>query len=496
MTDAVSTGDPVFDTALNGGIPEGSAVLLTGGPGTGKTTAAMQFLQAGLDNGEQCIFLSTEQAVSDLRRGLESFEFDLDHPNLTLTTIHAAHGESTALGESGLVMRTLDGESPLDTARSVPFTPPYIQQYLEKLGPADRVVLDSASGLAAVTQDQAQYRRVMIDVIRQFKTQFGATSLLTAQDYAQQDDTVIPGGTLSSSLALQFTADGVVRLWQDELEGEYHRFIHITKMRGVDHDLRPYEMRLEAEGVRLKPLNRSPPAVLSAKARTTTGLPGLDELLGGGFITGSTISYQYASCAHADFFLSKAIDAMVTAGRTVVLVPPPTLTYEQLDEYLTAHADRPLEAYLADASLRVVDAVSAGRFLPDGMKSEAVEAPQPDELVQRLRQIQYQADTPVTQVISCQTTQMYAEDDILRKLISGMTTDVRGTDDTVLFTSVPELLDQRARARLENVSEQVLAHKRQPNGMESLRLRKGLGGEVGSSRVVEYYEDPPYLAIS
>lgn len=144
-------------------------MLFTGGPGTGKTTAAMQFLQAGLEMDEQCVFISSEQAVSNLQSGLEGFGFNLQHPNLTLTTVHGSLGESATSGDAELVIRTLDGGTPLDEGRSVPFTPDYIHQYLERLAPADRIVLDSASGLAAVTDNHAQYRRVMIDIIRQFK---------------------------------------------------------------------------------------------------------------------------------------------------------------------------------------------------------------------------------------------------------------------------------------------------------------------------------------
>ncbi|WP_435075676.1 ATPase domain-containing protein [Halorubrum sp. HHNYT27] len=500
MAGTVSTGDQVFDTALDGGIPTGASVLFTGGPGTGKTTAAMQFLQAGLEADEQCVFISTEQAIAELRIGLEDFGFEFDHPNLTLTTVHAGHGESVTTGEAGLVMRTLDGGTTMDEGRSVPFTPEYIQQYFERLAPADRIVLDSASGFAAVTQDHAQYRRVMIDIIRQFKRQFEATSILTAQDYAQQDDTATNHGTLSSSLALQFTVDGVVRLWQDELEGEYHRYVHITKMRGADHDLRPYEMNLSAKGMRLKPLNRSPPASLSSKGRTTSGLPELDNLLGGGFITGSTISYLYSGDAHADLLLSKVTAEMVNSDRDVVIVPPPNLTYEQLDQYLQALEDQPLKAYLDAESIRVLDVLGSGsksnNFLPDDITSRSVESPKQDELLDELRRIQYQSTTPLTMILSCQATRMFGDDNVLPGMISVLTAEARGSDDTVMFAGTPELIDERTAARLMNASEQILKHERRPNGMESIRLRKGLGGEVGSSRVVEYYRDAPYLSLS
>lgn len=500
MTETVSTGDTVFDQALDGGIPAGSAVLFTGGPGTGKTTGAIEFLQAGLDNGEQCLFISTEQSIADLKEAFKRFEFDLDSPNLTMTSIHASHGDSNTLGGEEFVMRTLDGGSMLDDGKSVPYTPHYIQQYFRQLGPADRVVLDSASGLAAVTDNHSLYRRVMIDIVRLFKQEFNATSILTAQEYANQDDTATDHGTLNSSLALQFTADGVVRLWQDEVEGEYHRYIHIAKMRGVNHDLRPYEMALTNEGLRLKPRYRSPPAELSAKGRTPSGLPVLDDLLGGGFITGGTVAYLYSGDAHAELFLSKVITEMVDSERDVVIVPPPNLTYEQFNQYLKSLKDRSFDSYLEEKSIRVLDLLSTGtkstEFLPRGADSPAVRSHKGGEIFDELRQIQYNASNPVTILISCQTTQLARGEPILPQLISDLTAQVRGTDDSVIFAGTPDLIDTRETAQLLNASEQVLNHDRRPNGIETIRLKKGLGGEVGSSLVVEYRRERPYMSLS
>ncbi|VVB87914.1 DNA repair and recombination protein RadB [uncultured archaeon] len=73
----VKTGIPGFDELIEGGIPEGSVVVLTGPPGTGKTTFSMQFLMDGLKNNERCIFFSFEEKVEQLIKSSLRFGWDI-----------------------------------------------------------------------------------------------------------------------------------------------------------------------------------------------------------------------------------------------------------------------------------------------------------------------------------------------------------------------------------------------------------------------------------
>ncbi len=62
----VKTGIPGFDGLIEGGIPEGFVVVVTGPPGTGKTTFSLQFLHEGIKNNEKCIFFSFEENAEQL----------------------------------------------------------------------------------------------------------------------------------------------------------------------------------------------------------------------------------------------------------------------------------------------------------------------------------------------------------------------------------------------------------------------------------------------
>ncbi len=62
----VNSGIPGFDELIEGGIPEGFIVIVTGSPGTGKTTFSLQFLIEGVKNSERCIFFSFEEMAEQL----------------------------------------------------------------------------------------------------------------------------------------------------------------------------------------------------------------------------------------------------------------------------------------------------------------------------------------------------------------------------------------------------------------------------------------------
>src|SRR5512137_445562 len=71
------TGIEGLDKILNGGIPVGNNVLLTGACGTGKTTLGAEFLNFGAQNGEPGLLFcvtETSQKVLENMNGYEFFE--------------------------------------------------------------------------------------------------------------------------------------------------------------------------------------------------------------------------------------------------------------------------------------------------------------------------------------------------------------------------------------------------------------------------------------
>ena len=68
MTDQrVSTGVDGLDEVLSGGLIEGRTYLISGPPGTGKTTLGLHFLAAGASHGEAALYISFAEPEADLR---------------------------------------------------------------------------------------------------------------------------------------------------------------------------------------------------------------------------------------------------------------------------------------------------------------------------------------------------------------------------------------------------------------------------------------------
>jgi KaiC/GvpD/RAD55 family RecA-like ATPase len=75
----ISTGISKLDEFLSGGIPRGLDIVLHGEPGCGKTTFAIQFIKAGLKNGENCIFVEMDILPRDLRTKMQLLNLDSDY---------------------------------------------------------------------------------------------------------------------------------------------------------------------------------------------------------------------------------------------------------------------------------------------------------------------------------------------------------------------------------------------------------------------------------
>src|ERR1700752_5034805 len=103
----ISTGIAGLDSILEGGFLSGRSYLVTGDAGTGKTTACMQFLMAGLKQGERAVYVTVDERPGEILQAAGSLDWDLQTyiQEKTLVILDASpyfSGSATVTGGKGI----------------------------------------------------------------------------------------------------------------------------------------------------------------------------------------------------------------------------------------------------------------------------------------------------------------------------------------------------------------------------------------------------------
>lgn len=482
---SVSLGNPILDEMVGGGLPARRPVLVIGGPGTGKSTLGMQFLQTGLENGDTCLLISTEQTEAELRDSFEPFAFDFDHDNLTITTLHPAAGETIDGGDTELTIKTLEGGEVLDTGFGIPFERPYLREVLEQYVPTDRVVLDSTSGLAAIG-DAATFRRAILDLIRLFSDEFRATSLLTAE--SPPDDP----NRFAGDEMLRFTTHGVIRLAHDDNRGTRYRYIQVEKLRGVDHDTRRYIVNITTDGLDVVPRRCSRPDVFLDRPVLPTGIDGLDTLIGGGIVEGAPTLYLHDGVADIYAVLTQVMAAAVRQGLTVGFTPPANLETERLDTFWEAEG-------FSVADLLDADQLLVEQFLrqPRDHHDNVFVYDEYDGVEEFFEAVHARTEgQEYLPVVDLEPILPRVPRDHIQRCVYTMEANLKSESHNPVYVLDPATVPDEFSSFLVGTAEQVLRHWQDDDGLEYVKLEKGSAGSPGTGRVVEYTADPPFVRLS
>jgi circadian clock protein KaiC len=107
------------------------------------------------------------------------------------------------------------------------------------------------------------------------------------------------------------------------------RTLEIVKMRGTDFDSRKTGFRINQDGIRLFPRLRQELQYQASLKRVTSGVPGLDEMLGGGYFEGSSILLSGSSGSGKTLIAVRAILGTLIAGEKAMFV-----TFEESRDHL------------------------------------------------------------------------------------------------------------------------------------------------------------------
>lgn len=485
-----STGLGILDEILRGGYPRGRSILLAGTPGTGKSTLAMQFLQAGLDDGESCLFISTEQPIDELTEAFDSFRFELGNDDLDITSLHARTGRTLESNDTELVIETFDDGEVIGQGFSAPFNNEYIPEVLTRYEDADRVVLDSVSGLRPMSESSEVYRRGVLDLIQLFNKEFGATALFTAEHLGSgpRSEQI---ESLSSSDAVQYNVYGVLRLWREQIRESFRRFLDVMKMRGVDHDTRQFELAFDNDGVRIIPRNRSTPKGMELTPVLPTGLPGLDELLGGGFSMGSGTVLTHDGRANLDQLLFAVMSKAVTDDLSIVMMPRVNTPPKHVAELLR-RAGESVEELKAEDRFFVLDAVGAWDYGSNIFDLQSEDA----GLTYLIEEIESRHTGEGLFMLFNTESQVHnVGQETTREFRYWLEANLLDECHTLIDIHNPKVMRDRMADFFEDAASQVIETWREGSGLQYLQLQKGESGRVGDVRLVDHTADPPYVRL-
>jgi circadian clock protein KaiC len=217
----VSTGSAEFDALLGGGLVRGTATLLTGPAGVGKTTATVQCMVAALKRGERAsYFLFDERAPTLLARshalGMDLQPF-IDHGQLALRAIDPAE---LSPGEFAATVRAAVEQ---DSARMI--------------------VVDSLNAYLQ-SMPSEQFLVLQMHELLTYLGQHGVVTLLILGMHGVMGD-------IRADVDLSYLADTAVQLRYFEASGAVRQAMSVIKTRTAQHERTIREFQIGRNGIRL-----------------------------------------------------------------------------------------------------------------------------------------------------------------------------------------------------------------------------------------------------
>lgn len=233
----ISSGVDRLDKMLSGGYHRAASILVTGAPGTAKTTLSGAFAEAACERNERTLFVSFDSRGPEIIRNLKSVGIDLQsHVETGLLRLESAGG--------------ISGSSEIHLMRIIQ----WVDEHNAKCLVIDPASALSKSGNALLAHSVVQR---LVDWCKQRGITLLTTSLLGK----------VNADTINTPIEISTIADTWIHLDYHSSAGERNRSLSIIKSRGTEHSNQVRELILSKDGVTLADVYSSGGEVLMGTMR-------------------------------------------------------------------------------------------------------------------------------------------------------------------------------------------------------------------------------------
>jgi circadian clock protein KaiC len=203
---SLSSGLAALDTLTGGGLDEGTSTLISGPPGTGKSSLCAQYVHAAAQRGEKAAMFLFEEAANNLMLRSAGLGLDLkgavDRGKLAIQQVDPAE-----LAPGEFVQAVIDAEA----------------------NGARVIVIDSLNGYLKAMPDE----RFLATHLHELLTYLGQRGVVTILVGVQAG---VIGGSMTSSVDASYIADSVIMLRYFEARGKVRQAISVFKKRSGPHE--------------------------------------------------------------------------------------------------------------------------------------------------------------------------------------------------------------------------------------------------------------------
>ena len=232
---------PGFDELIGNGIPQGSSILVEGGPGSGKTLFCLELTKQMCQRGKKVLYMSFEEPEYRLKSHMKDFGSDVD-----------------TFEKKGLLY--VKRFNALDIARSVEaLLSEAKKELLIDVQPVlippefapDIVLIDSLSSISSAFSGEVSRFRIYMEQLFRYLESHNMTSFLIRE---VSNPSHVGLNFVEKGEAVSFLSDGIIAIYNVYYPGgSRKRAIEVIKMRGTSIDRRAVEFELKKNGFYVNP---------------------------------------------------------------------------------------------------------------------------------------------------------------------------------------------------------------------------------------------------